>query len=457
MPLEARSRLGSLGRAAAALWRGPDGLPPRLRLEWRFVVVRWIGILLIAPIFWVVDLEAGTRIGAYAVVAFAAAFNFAVQRAIRRGLGLDRFGVLTAIGDGFLNVAMLVVLGGGFGSPFSFFLFVNVLSIAMRFGYGPSLATAGLFIAVNAFMDLATATPIDLAFFFRSAFLLVSALMASYLVEQGRRDQAALRASNDELRRAYADLAAAHQDLLKIDEMKSCFIANVSHELRTPLTSVLAYSELLLTYDDPPPETRREFLEIIHGESERLTRLINEVLDISKIESGALELRRDPIELRSLIASSARSHREAIRQRGLAFELDVPERLPLVVGDADRLQQVVANLLSNAMKFTPAGAIRLSAWGEGESVLIAVSDTGVGIAPEDQARIFEKFHQVGDIMTAKPSGTGLGLAICRELVGAHGGRIWVESRPGAGSTFLVALPAASVAAAAAEPVLVGAG
>ena len=455
MPPKPPFRASRVVPTVAALWRGPEGLPPSLWLEWRFVVVRWVGILLVAPVFALVDLEHGTRLGAYAIVLFAGLYNFAIQRAMQRGMGLRGAGVLTAVGDGILNVAMLVVLGGGFESPFSFFLFVIVLSIAMRFGYGPSLAMTCLFVGVNAYIDLSEARPIEMTFFFRSAFLFVSALMASYLVEQGRRDQAALRASNDELRRAYTDLATAHQELLKIDEMKSSFIANVSHELRTPLTSVLAYSELLLTYDDPPPATRRDFLEIIHTESARLTRLVNEVLDISKIESGQIELRRERIDLRSLIAASARSYRQMIRQRGLAFELDVPERLPLVVGDADRLQQVVANLLNNALKFTPSGAIRLWARDEGERVLIAVGDTGVGIAAEDQERIFEKFHQVGDILTAKPSGTGLGLAICRELVGAHGGRIWVESTPGRGSTFLFALPALPTHAA--EPALAAVG
>jgi signal transduction histidine kinase len=447
---------GRASRAARGLWRGPDGLTPPLQLEWRFVVIRWIGILLIAPGFLLLELPPSSLLLAYAALGGAALYNLMIARAIRRRLAHHKVGVLTAIGDSLMTIFVLVAVGGGFGSPLALNFFIIVVSVAMRFGYVPSLLTTLLFAAVNATLNLYAGRPIEANFFFRSAFLVLVALLASYLVEQGRRDQAALRASNDELRRAYGDLAVAHQELLEIDEMKSCFIANVSHELRTPLTSVLAYSELLLTYDDPPPETRREFLEIIHAESERLTRLINEVLDISKIESGQLELRRDVVDLRSLIAASARSCRQMMKARGLAFELDVPERLPHVLGDADRLQQVVANLLSNAMKFTPAGTIRLVARDEGNTILIAVRDTGIGIAPEDQARVFEKFHQVGNIMTSKPSGTGLGLAICRELVNAHGGRIWLESTPGAGSAFLVSLPTLS-ATVAKEPELVASG
>jgi signal transduction histidine kinase len=455
MPPESRTRLGRAARSANLLWRGPEGLPADLQLEWRFVVIRWIGILLLGPGFLLIDVPPSNLLSSYAILAGAAIYNVVVDRAIRRRMAHHLIGVLTAVGDGLLNIAVLLALGGGFDSPFAFCVFIIVLSVAMRFGYGASLTMTALFVAVNALLILQSGRPLDATFVFRSGFLTLTALLASYLVEQGRRDQAALRASNGELRRAYADLAAAHQELLDIDGMKSCFIANVSHELRTPLTSVLAYSELLLTYEDPAPEKRREFLEVIHTESGRLTRLINEVLDISKIESGQLELRREVVDLRSLIAASARACRQVIRQRGLCFELDVPEQLPLVLGDGDRLQQVIANLLNNAMKFTPAGTIRLTARDDGDSVLITVRDTGIGIAPEDQVRVFEKFHQVGNIMTSKPSGTGLGLAICRELVGAHGGRIWVESAPGAGSTFLVSLPTLSTAIAV-EPELAAA-
>jgi signal transduction histidine kinase len=428
-------------RRLADLWRGPPNLPTHLKLEWRFVLIRWIGIAIVAPGLLLHEVPPDTRSIAFGVLVVAALYNTIVQRQLRRRHFTQLLGVVTAMGDTFLNIAMLLVLGGGFDSPISLFLVTIVVSIAMRFGYGPSSAAVLLLVAVNAAIALQMGKPLDSTFLFRAAVLLLSALLASFLFEQGRADQAALQASNDELRRAYGDLANAHQELLQIDDVKSGFIANVSHELRTPLTSVLAYSELLLTYD-PEPEQQREFVEIIHSESERLTRLIEEVLDISKIESGEVMLQKAPVDIRTVIEASARAYRPMIEARGLAFEVDVPARLPWVEGDFDRLRQIVGNLLGNALKFTSDGRIRLAAEALDGEVLLCVCDTGGGIAPEHHGRIFDKFQQLGDVLTQKPSGTGLGLAICRQLVQVHGGRIWVESDLGEGSTFKVVLPAA---------------
>jgi signal transduction histidine kinase len=249
----------------------------------------------------------------------------------------------------------------------------------------------------------------------------------------------------DDLQRAYADLASAHQELLSVDEMKTNFLANVSHELRTPLTSIRSFSELLLSYDDPA--VRQEFLNIIKVESERLTRLVNDVLDITKIESGFMEWRMAPVDLAALLRESARLFEPAMKNGDLTFEQAISPDLPPVHADADRLQQVIANLLHNAMKFTPRGVISLRAWWTGEEVRIAVADTGMGVAPEDQERIFEKFQQVGAMLTDKPSGTGLGLAICRDIIIHHHGRLWLQSQPDQGSTFTIALPAADDAGA----------
>lgn len=249
-----------------------------------------------------------------------------------------------------------------------------------------------------------------------------------------------LASRTSDLQRAYGDLAIAHQDLLSVDEMKTNFIANVSHELRTPLSSIRAFSELLLSYEDDPA-VQKEFVGIVNTESERLTRLVNDVLDISKIEAGRMDWHMADIDVTRVIDDSARTFAPLIEMHNLIFVKAVEPDLPTIHGDRDRIQQVLANLLNNAVKFTPAGTITLRAVHVGDEVHISVSDEGVGIAFEDQERIFEKFQQVGEMLTDKPHGTGLGLAICREIVAHHQGRLWVDSQPGGGSTFSVALKA----------------
>jgi signal transduction histidine kinase len=405
------------------------------------VLVRWVGIAICGPLLFLPGVASGGRAAAYAVIACAVLYNFLVQRAISRRAPIRHIGVLTTVGDAALNFSMLLIVGGGFDSPFVFCFFVLIVSVAMRFGYAASLAEAGAIIGANVLLNLSSGHPLDSTFFFRSFFLVLTALLAGFLLEQVNRDQAELRASHSALSEAYTNLAAAHQELLQIDELKSNFIANVSHELRTPLTSVLAYSELLLTYEEQSSPQQREFLEIIHKESARLTRLLNDVLDLAKIESGDMRLNFEPVDIEELVEETARAHRALIEQADLTLEVEIAPDLPFVRGDHDRLRQVLSNLLSNSTKFTRRGTIRLSARRVGAEVHLSVQDTGMGIPPEHVGRVFDKFHQVGDVLTDKPTGTGLGLAICRELVESHGGRIWAESEPGVGSTFTVALPA----------------
>jgi signal transduction histidine kinase len=254
---------------------------------------------------------------------------------------------------------------------------------------------------------------------------------------------------SQDLQRAYSDLATAHQELLSVDEMKTNFLANVSHELRTPLTSIRSFSELLLEYEDDP-EVQKEFLRIISTESERLTRLVNDVLDISRIEAGHMNWQMTSVGVRELLGDLGRTFGPLISLAHLTFETNIEDDLSGVYGDRDRLNQVIANLLNNAMKFTrPGGTIILRGRAVDDEVHISVSDTGIGVAHEDQERIFEKFQQVGDTLTDKPRGTGLGLPICKDIVEHHQGRMWVESTPGVGSTFTVALPNESSALATA--------
>jgi signal transduction histidine kinase len=217
----------------------------------------------------------------------------------------------------------------------------------------------------------------------------------------------------------------------------------MSHELRTPLNAVLGYTELIRDgiYGEVPQKIR-EVVERVRHNGRHLLGLINDVLDLSKIEAGQLTLAEADYSLRKLVLEVVSATEGLATEKQLALEVDVPADLPLGRGDERRITQVLLNLVSNAIKFTDAGSVRVRARVEGGSLLVAVSDTGVGIAAEDQERIFGEFQQVDSSSTRKKGGTGLGLAIARRIVELHGGRVWVESSPGHGSTFSCTLPLA---------------
>jgi len=263
------------------------------------------------------------------------------------------------------------------------------------------------------------------------------------------------RQAEEELRQQGAQLEEAYTKLKQLDEMKSGFLSTVSHELRTPLTSILGFSKMvrkkaqevlfpLLPADDRKVgravEQVRSNLDIIVAEGERLTSLINDVLDIAKMEAGKIVWKSQPVSLAEVMERAVAATAVLVESSGLTLVPELDTGAPLVRGDFDRLLQTVINLISNAVKFTPRGTITCRVRREGENVVVSVADTGVGIAPADQPKVFEKFLQVGDTLTDKPKGTGLGLAICREIVEHHGGRIWVESSPGEGSNFSFSLP-----------------
>jgi signal transduction histidine kinase len=584
-----RSFLAWLKAVFADQWEGPAALPGSLRLEWRFVVIRWVGIIAITPGLLLAHLPPTTLLAAYAVLGVAAVYNLTVQNLALRRPALLVSGYVTMIGDALLNVA-LVAVGGGFNSPFYYILYTVTISAAMRYGYGPALLMAMMYSSFDVLEAITAHYALGGPFFFRSGFLAITAILAGYLREQAQRAEGALElrlrqanrlneatailgASLDleavlraattaagnlyetdgaaifpgpglldarpgpgvvhttpdapaslrrelehldaeldgtngrkllpsgrrvalrevslsaraeplatlavveppaegaqlanpdivqsfvervalalekaalyrtlaqrsaDLQRAYADLARAHEELLRVDEMKTNFLANVSHEIRTPLSSIRSFSEILLNYAEDE-QVRREFLTIINAESERLTRLLNDVLDITKIESGRMEWHVGEVDLGALLEETARTYRVQVEEAGLEFRRAITPDLPPVQGDRDRLQQVIGNLLNNAVKFTRSGSVTLGARTVGDAIHVSVSDTGIGIAAADQERIFEKFQQVGEVMTDKPRGTGLGLSICREIVDHLGGRIWVESEKGRGSTFTISI------------------
>jgi signal transduction histidine kinase len=598
-----------LGERLRFLWDGPADLPRTLKLEWRFVAVRWLGIASLAPVLLLANLPLERLAAAYAVLIVASVYNAGLQYVMPRRPQWLANGYISTLGDALLDIAMVIV-GGGFDSPFYFILFTVTLAAAMRYGYGPSLGVALLYVSADGIGYLISQQPVGAPFVVRSLLLPLTTVLAGYLREQAQQAEAALqerlRQSNalneatavlgasleldavlraavgataqlfgtptavlqassgldghtalrapifyagdgqsvteralerlcqqyaktgvnsradeelisverlptgeraivlelalptrqislatlavavphgaeitldsdildsfveritlavenaslyrtladrsQDLQRAYSDLATAHQELLSVDEMKTNFLANVSHELRTPLTSIRSFSELLLEYEDDP-EVQKEFLRIISTESERLTRLVNDVLDISRIEAGHMNWQMTSVEVSELLADLGRTFAPLISLAHLTFDVQIVSELTRVHADRDRLHQVIANLLNNAMKFTPAGGVIVL---RGEivdgDVRVSVSDTGIGVAESDQERIFEKFQQVGDTLTDKPRGTGLGLPICRDIVEHHQGRMWVESTPGVGSTFTVALPTESAALAAA--------
>jgi signal transduction histidine kinase len=252
-----------------------------------------------------------------------------------------------------------------------------------------------------------------------------------------------------ELETATQELQAANARLKELDRLKDDFISTVTHELRTPLTSIRAFSEILHDNPDLEAAERQRFLGLVIKESERLTRLINQVLDLAKIESGMAEWRTAELDPGEIVLEAVNATSALFRSRGVRIEAKVAAALPAVLADRDRLMQVLLNLLSNAVKFcTPGtGRVEVRLTGNGGSIRVDVEDNGVGISPEHQAVIFERFRQVGDTLTEKPSGTGLGLAICRRIIGHLGGRLWVESQVGRGSVFSFTLPVAPHAAA----------
>ena len=242
----------------------------------------------------------------------------------------------------------------------------------------------------------------------------------------------------------------------EIDQMKTDFISTVSHELRTPLTSVIGFAKIIkkrfvkvllprFKADEDKKVQRavrqvNENLDIIIAEGNRLTTLINDVLDVAKMEAGKIDWKMEPVPAADIIERAAIATSSLFAQKGLAQIKEIAEDLPPLVGDRDRLIQVVINLISNAVKFTDEGSVTCRAAIRERELMISVIDTGEGIAPDDQPKVFEKFKQVGDTLTDKPKGTGLGLQICKQIVEHHGGRIWVDSEVGVGSSFSFTLP-----------------
>ncbi len=259
-------------------------------------------------------------------------------------------------------------------------------------------------------------------------------------VTVGNRDELGTLAANlnrmsDELGRLYDQLETANRH-------KSEFLANMSHELRTPLNAVIGFSDVLLerTFGDMN-DKQEQYIGIIQSSGRHLLSLINDILDLSKIEAGRMELELSQFDVEMAVDNTVTLVRDRAARHDLTLTVEVEPDLPPAVGDERKIKQILLNLLSNAVKFTPdGGRIGVRAGRTDGGIEVAVTDTGVGIAPEDQAAIFEEFRQVGSDYVRKREGTGLGLALTRRFVELHGGQVRVESELGKGSTFTFTLP-----------------
>jgi len=245
----------------------------------------------------------------------------------------------------------------------------------------------------------------------------------------------------DDLRRSNMDLESANIELTQLDKLKSEFISMVSHELKTPLTSIKISLDVLksLSSSGKDDETKEEMIQIIDRNIGRQNRLVNDLLDISRIETGNLKLYLKPVDLYDIIRESVGSMKKIAEEKGISIHVDLKGESLQITADYDRLVQVFVNLINNALKFTQEGEIRIQARMVNGHPQIRVSDTGIGIPPEELDRIFDKFHQVDEGSTRQFGGSGLGLAICKGIIEQHGGSIRAESEVTKGSTFIIEL------------------
>lgn len=230
----------------------------------------------------------------------------------------------------------------------------------------------------------------------------------------------------------------------KLDDSRREFVANVSHELRTPLTNVKGYAETLLSADDIDRETQTRFLQVIRSEADRMTRIVKDLLTLTRLDYNRMEMNMHRMDLRQLGEKAAQAMAMEAENRGLTLTCDLPESLPLTFGDPERIQQVIINIITNAIKYNKKdGSIHITGGVEGRQVFLRVEDTGIGVPKEDLPRLFERFYRVDKARSRESGGTGLGLAIARQIAETHGGSIRFESEYGKGSVVTLLLPIAS--------------
>ena len=248
--------------------------------------------------------------------------------------------------------------------------------------------------------------------------------------------------SNKKLEQTTQQLQAANKQLKELDRLKADFISTVTHELRTPMTSILAMSKILMDNRNLPPAKQAQFLNIVVDETERITRLVNQVLDIEKIESDTYNWQIKKIDFNDLVSKVYMSFTPLMLEKSIEHSILLPDKPLYINGDSDRITQVVINVLSNAIKFsnTEGGEIWVHLYPQNGSACLEISDNGIGIATDKQDLIFDRFTQIHDAQLGKPKGSGLGLFITQQIIGHHNGKISVESKPNEGATFVIELP-----------------
>jgi signal transduction histidine kinase len=249
--------------------------------------------------------------------------------------------------------------------------------------------------------------------------------------------------ANNEMARMADRLRALHQAAEDARRTKEEFVANISHELRTPLNMIIGFSEMITQspriYSTDLPTTLLADITAIQRNSQHLARLVDDVLDLSQVEAGRMAVTKEWVPLRDIAEAAALAVRPLYQSKALALKVDMPD-LPMVFCDGTRIRQVILNLLSNAGRFTERGGVTVSARHEGDNIVVSVSDTGPGIKPEDQKRLFEPFQQLDSSLRRKHGGSGLGLTISRRFVEMHNGRMWLDSTVGVGTTISFSLP-----------------
>lgn len=355
-------------------------------------------------------------------------------------------GMFTVLFSGvLLSPALMIALAIGMGAAFE-------LLGCLRYGQQPTSPTL-----VFALVGLAL-TAVASWISSRSLYTALSWAWESYAMardeNERRRDQQgrlrqALKSMDEasyRLQRMNYDLARARDAAEELRRLKQQFVTNVSHELRTPLALISGFAEMMYlspaSYGGPLPNAYLSDAREVYLNSQHLLRLVDDILDLSRLNVGKMVMTRQEVEPAELVREAAVAVRPLIEGKGLTLEMDVPPDLPRASLDPTRIRQVLFNLLNNARRFTDSGTVRIQASATDGTLHIAVSDTGIGIAPAEQGKLFEEFRQLDGSLARQHDGTGLGLAISREFVQMHGGRIWMESEgiPGKGSTFHVSLP-----------------
>jgi len=403
----------------------------------------------VADLRWVVIVTIGTALLATGylgptmavLVGFTLLYNGALTLALSRGVAFRQIGYLTAAMDIAIETAGIYLVGGS-ESPFYPIYFLNIIGSANRYGLsGAVYSTVMVGIAYTAlllFDPTPPWAPGGAGVPFIVLRLLFIALVGVFSGRLGA-NEARQRLANQRL---IANLRQAYQELQELDQRKSEFIQNISHELRTPLALILGYTKMLISGQlGNVSHEQAHALAVVDRRAESLTRLVNDILYFQEV--ATLPLRPGEVALGALAEACASTVRQRAEKQGVSIHVEVAENTPPAWGDAEQLQRVLHILLDNAIKFSPdGGPVTIEVREQAGELLVAVQDSGVGIPREKLSKIFERFYQVDGSSRRRFGGVGLGLAIARNIVENHGGRIWVESTVGQGSTFYFTVPKA---------------